>query len=169
MRSGMQARIEGLLETCRQRGLILRTAESCTAGGVAAALASVAGASDVLDRGWITYSNRAKGEELGVAADLIAAHGAVSRAVVEAMAAGGSRGVQPDAHAVCIAISGIAGPGGGTQDKPVGTVWMAVAMPGEACISHRYQFSGDRAQIQAASVNQAIVQLQEALSKDSNA
>jgi nicotinamide-nucleotide amidase len=163
----MQERIEGLLETCRQRGLILRTAESCTAGGVAAALASVAGASDVLDRGWITYSNRAKIEVLGVGADLIETHGAVSRVVVEAMAAGGRRGVQPDAHTVCIAISGIAGPGGGTQDKPVGTVWMAVAMPGVACISRCYHFSGDRAQIQAASISQAIILIQEVLSTDS--
>jgi len=162
MSEDMQEKIGALLAACRQRGLLLRTAESCTAGGIAAAIASVAGASDVLDRGWITYSNRAKCEELGVADDLIALHGAVSREVVEAMAAGGA-----GENAMCVAVSGIAGPGGGTKDKPVGTVWMAVAMPEGACVSRCFHFSGTRSEIQTASVGQAIAMLLETVTADS--
>jgi len=162
MGKDMQGEIEALLASCRQCGLSLRTAESCTAGGIAAAIASVAGASDVLDRGWITYSNRAKCEELGVAEALIEAHGAVSREVVEAMALGGSA-----ENAVCIAVSGIAGPGGGSKDKPIGTVWMAVTMSEGSCISQCHHFPGDRRDIQKASVGQAITMLYEAVVSES--
>ncbi|HKI60696.1 MAG TPA: CinA family protein [Mariprofundaceae bacterium] len=168
MTSGILEKVEALLQVCRQRGLGLCTAESCTAGGVAAALASVAGASDVLDRGWITYSNRAKCEELGVAPELIEAHGAVSSSVVEAMAVGGMQRAQGVGRVACIAVSGIAGPGGGSKEKPVGTVWMAVAMSDMQCISRCYHFSGDRGQIQAASIGQAIGMLLEALIPGSN-
>jgi len=156
-------KIETLLAACRQRGLLLRTAESCTAGGIAAAIASVAGASDVLDRGWVVYSNRAKCEELGVGAALIDEYGAVSREVVEAMASGGAVKNDPS-NAACIAVSGIAGPGGGTPDKPVGLVWLAIAMPGMDVLSGCHHFSGDRTQIQAATVGQAISMLNEAVS-----
>jgi len=152
-----------LLSACRQQALLLRTAESCTAGGIAAALASVAGASDVLDRGWVAYSNRAKCEELGVDAALVDEYGAVSREVVEAMASGGA--LKNDAgNAACIAVSGIAGPGGGNEDKPVGTVWMALAMPGKDTLSCCHHFSGDRLQIQAATIDQAISILLETVS-----
>ncbi len=154
----LRERIEVLLQGCRERHVLLRTAESCTAGGIAAALASVAGASDVLDRGWIVYSNRAKCEELGVDMQLIERHGAVSREVVGAMAAGGAAG-----EAACVAVSGIAGPGGGTPEKPVGTVWMAVALPDGQCRSRCHRFAGDRGQVQAASVAAAIDMLVEAV------
>ncbi|MDX8407424.1 MAG: nicotinamide-nucleotide amidohydrolase family protein, partial [Mariprofundaceae bacterium] len=144
--SDLRYKIEALLAACRQRDLRLRTAESCTAGGIAAAIASVAGASDVLDRGWVVYSNRAKCEELCVDAALIDAHGAVSREVVEAMANGGA--VRNDAgNAACIAVSGIAGPGGGSPGKPVGLVWLALAMPGRDTLSCSHHFSGDRLHI----------------------
>ena len=145
------ARVEALLERYRQAGWKLRTAESCTAGGIAARIGSVPGASTVLDRSWVTYSNEAKTEELGVDPAVIAAHGAVSREVVQKMAAGGSA---PDT--VCLAVSGIAGPDGGTPDKPVGTVWMAITMPGGPLRVERFLFSGNRTEIQRATVEQAL-------------
>jgi PncC family amidohydrolase len=135
-------------------GFRLRLAESCTAGGVASRLARMPGASQVLDRAWVTYSNEAKQQELGVEAALIAAHGAVSREVVEEMAIGG---IATDA--ACIAVSGIAGPDGGTADKPVGTVWIAVRWPGQSVRSHRFLFSGSRAEIQARTEVMALAML----------
>ncbi len=160
----LNKKVAKLLALCREKGLLLRTAESCTAGGIAAAIASEAGASDVLDRGWVLYSNRAKYEELGVKQDLIDRCGAVSREVVQAMAVGGMAKPAP-CHSVCVAVSGIAGPGGGTSDKPVGTVWLAVAMSETDIVSRCYRFSGDRADIQAAAIEQAIMLLLETLSE----
>ncbi len=125
-------------------GFRLRLAESCTAGGLAARLARMPGASRVLDRAWITYSNEAKQQELGVEAALIEEHGAVSREVVEEMVIGG---IATDA--ACIAVSGIAGPDGATPGKPVGTVWIAVRWPGRPVQSRRFLFPGSRAEIQA--------------------
>jgi PncC family amidohydrolase len=125
-------------------GLRLRLAESCTAGGLASRLARMPGASQVLDRAWVTYSNEAKQQELGVEAALIEAHGAVSREVVEEMVIAG---IATDA--ACIAVSGIAGPDGGSAAKPVGTVWVAVRWPGDPVQSRRFLFAGSRAEIQA--------------------
>lgn len=102
----------------------------------------------------MVYSNEAKSEELGVDAALIAAHGAVSREVVMAMAEGGC-----SANTVCVAVSGIAGPDGGTPEKPVGTVWMALAMQGGATRTEKFAFTGDRAGIQQATIEQAIERL----------
>ncbi len=150
----LEHRVRTLLAQCRRLGIWLRTAESCTAGGIAAAIASVAGASDVLDRGWVVYSNRAKVEELGVDPLLIEKHGAVSREVVEAMAAGGRA-----ERAACIAVSGIAGPGGGTPEKPVGTVWMALAWPDRDVVSHCFHFHGERSEVQSATVREAVEML----------
>ncbi|MDT8375961.1 MAG: CinA family protein [Mariprofundaceae bacterium] len=150
----MTHQVELLLQLCRERGLKLRTAESCTAGAVAAAIAAVPGASDVLDRGWITYSNEAKCEELNVAPSLIREHGAVSREVVSAMVEGGV-----SEQAVCVAVSGIAGPDGGSDEKPVGTVWIAVCLPGGKPLSKCSHFSGSRRDIQAAAVSGAIEML----------
>ena len=150
----MQQQIELLLQRCRERGLKLRTAESCTAGAIAAAIASVPGASDVLDRGWVTYSNEAKCEELNVSPSLISEYGAVSREVVLAMAEGGASD-----HAICVAVSGIAGPGGGTDEKPVGTVWIAVQSPGNKAASNCFYFAGNREEVQSASVASAIEML----------
>ena len=145
---------EQVLHLLGERGLRLRLAESCTAGGLASRLARMPGASTVLERAWVTYSNEAKAQELGVDASLIAAHGAVSRQVVEAMAMGGAA---PDT--ACIAISGIAGPDGGSPDKPVGTVWIAVHWPGGAVISQRFHLPGSRAEVQARAVTMALAML----------
>ncbi len=106
----------------RQAGLTLATAESCTGGLLAKCLTDIAGSSDYFERGWVTYSNAAKQAELGVRRALIARHGAVSEAVALAMAKGAIRASRAR---VSIAITGIAGPGGGTRAKPVGTVWIA--------------------------------------------
>jgi len=145
--------VELLLQRCRELGIKLRTAESCTAGAVAARLASVSGASDVLDRGWITYSNQAKMDELAVPLSLLEKHGAVSEAVVRAMAKGGAN---EQKHTCCIAISGIAGPSGGTIEKPVGTVWMAVSHPEKSTCTEKFLFHGDRFEVQTQAVNAAI-------------
>ncbi len=143
--------VETLLEACRQRGVLLRTAESCTAGAIAAAIASVPGASIVLDRGWITYSNQAKMDELAVPEAALKQYGAVSQVVVKAMAEGGS-----DAGVLCVAVSGIAGPGGGSAEKPVGTVWIATSLNGQPAQAQMYRFSGDRQAIQQQTVLQAL-------------
>ena len=157
-------KVETLLQLCRESGLKLRTAESCTAGAVAALLASVTGASDVLDRGWITYSNQSKIDELGVSPELLSKHGAVSEAVVRAMASGGVRsGGDVSVDVACVALSGIAGPSGGTPDKPVGTVWMAVALPNGEVVAEKYIFQGSRIDIQRQAAEQAIVLLHQTL------
>jgi len=145
--------VERLLQRCRELDLKLRTAESCTAGAVAAEITSVPGASDVLDRGWITYSNQAKMDELGVSSSLLEKHGAVSEPVVKAMAIGGAG---RDEHCICIAISGIAGPSGGTDEKPVGTVWMAVSYPEQGVQTKKFLFQGDRLDVQKQAVDAAI-------------
>jgi len=142
---------EQVVEVLRDRGLTLRTVESCTAGAIAGRIGRVPGASDVLDRSWVTYSNAAKSEEVGVAFKTIESFGAVSREVVSAMAEGGC-----DGHSACIAVSGIAGPGGGSDDKPVGTVWIAVAIPGESAEARLLNLSGSRHEIQWRTVNAAL-------------
>ena len=108
-----------LLAACRAKGLTLATAESCTGGMIAAILTEVPGASDVFERGFVTYSNAAKKEQLGVPAELIATHGAVSKAVAHAMALGALVHSRAD---LAVAVTGIAGPDGGTAEKPVGLV-----------------------------------------------
>jgi nicotinamide-nucleotide amidase len=121
-------RAESLLALCRAKGLTIATAESCTGGLVAGALTDIAGSSDVMERGFVTYSNAAKCSMLGVPAALIEAHGAVSEAVARAMAEGA---LWHSPAALAVAITGIAGPGGGTASKPVGLVHFAVARRGE--------------------------------------
>jgi len=142
---------EQLIALLRRHSLMLRSVESCTAGMIAARLCRVPGASDVFDRGWVTYSNAAKEGQVGVPAALIDQYGAVSEPVVRAMAEGGAvKG------SVCVAVSGIAGPGGGSADKPVGTVWIAVSIQGAATSSRCLQLSGARFEIQAKSVVAAL-------------
>ena len=123
-----------LAEALKQRGWMLATAESCTGGMIAAACTDVAGSSEWFDRGFVTYSNAAKTEMLGVPADVISQHGAVSEEVAQAMAFGAVK----HSHAqVSIAVTGIAGPSGGSIDKPVGTVWFGWAIGDQvqtACI-----------------------------------
>lgn len=149
---------ERAIAALRAAGLIVRTVESCTAGAIAARLCRVPGSSTVVDRGWITYSNEAKTEEIGASPAVIARQGAVSRQVVCTMAEGGM-----EHDRICIAVSGIAGPGGGTEEKPVGTVWVAVALEDHATIARRLQLSGARHEIQAKMVVAALSLLIEVL------
>ena len=137
----------------------LATAESCTGGMIAAACTDRAGSSAWFERGFVSYSNRAKTELLGVPAALIEQHGAVSEAVARAMAAGALAHSQAQ---VAVAVTGIAGPGGGSEDKPVGTVWLAWATP-EGLWADRQRFPGDRAAVRAATLARALSGLLERL------
>lgn len=116
-----------LLQACQQRGIMLATAESCTGGMIIAALTDIAGSSAVVDRGLITYSNEAKMEMLGVSAATLQAHGAVSRETILEMTAGA---LARSRAGLALAVTGIAGPGGGSPEKPVGLVWFGVALRG---------------------------------------
>lgn len=133
---------ETLMQALKARGLMVRFAESCTAGGLAERLSRLPGSSQVLDCGWVTYSNDAKHRLLGLSTRLIERHGAVSREVVEAMVAAGS-----DKRHACVAVSGIAGPAGGSEEKPVGTVWLSVAVPGSGVRSVCLHVPGSRAEV----------------------
>jgi len=135
-------------------GLKVRFAESCTGGGLSERLSRLPGASGVLDAAWITYSNDAKHALLKVPKRLIAKHGAVSREVVESMAQAGCG----KAYA-CVAISGIAGPDGGSEDKPVGMVWMAAALPDGTCHTRCERFPGSRGEVRQQTVNYAFALL----------
>ena len=150
-----------LVDEARQRQLRIVTAESCTGGLVAAAICQVAGASDVFERGFITYSNRAKQEMLGVPGDLIADLGAVSEAVARAMAEGALE--HASAH-LSVSITGVAGPGGGTARKPVGTVHIATARANQP-IRHQVElFDLDtREAIQMAAVEAALQAMRDRL------
>ena len=148
-----------LLELYRARHLRLATAESCTGGMIAAALTDIAGSSDVVERGFVTYSNEAKTEMLGVPADLIAKFGAVSEQVAREMAQGALRHAHAD---VTVAVTGIAGPGGGSTEKPVGLVYLAAARKGGETRCERKVFPGDRAAIRRATVARALEMLAEA-------
>ena len=150
-------RAAAVLEACRRRGLHLVTAESCTGGLVAATLTEIAGSSDVVERGFVTYSNAAKEELLGVPRALLEANGAVSEPVAHAMAEGALARV-PTA-AVSVAVTGIAGPGGGTASKPVGLVFIAAARRGAATLGERHLFEGDRRAVRLASVERALALL----------
>ena len=142
-----------LLARLGAAGLKLATAESCTGGLIAASLTELAGASHVFERGFVTYSNEAKIEQLEVSADMIAGHGAVSAEVAGAMA----RGVLAHSRAdIAIAVTGIAGPGGGTAEKPVGLVYVAGVRRGAAAEVERHIFAGDRGDIRAAAVQAAL-------------
>ena len=134
-------------------GLKVVTAESCTGGGVAAALTDVPGSSQWFERGYVTYSNAAKLQDLHIAPSALERHGAVSAGVVEQMVAGALRASGAD---VAVAVSGIAGPDGGTADKPVGLVFLAAARRGGAVRVLREQFPGDRAAVRRAAVAAAL-------------
>jgi len=135
------------------RGLSVATAESCTGGLIAGAITAVAGSSGWFDRGFITYSNDAKIGMLGVRAETLAAHGAVSEAVAAEMAAGALAHSRAD---LAIAVTGIAGPDGGTPAKPVGTVCFAWARRGRALAAATHRLPGDRAAVRAATVRVAL-------------
>jgi nicotinamide-nucleotide amidase len=141
------------------RGWMLATAESCTGGLIAAACTDLAGSSTWFERGFITYSNAAKTQMLGVDAALIAQQGAVSEPVARAMVLGAL--LQSPAQ-VALAVTGVAGPGGGSADKPVGTVWFAWALPGRVIAEGRC-FEGDRAAVREATVKHSLRRLRELL------
>ena len=144
-----QAAVEALAVALRARRWMLATAESCTGGLIAAACTSLAGSSDWFDRGFVTYSNTAKAELLGVPAALIEAHGAVSSQVASAMAEGA---LARSGAQVAVAVTGVAGPGGGTLTKPVGMVWLAVAATGMASRVECLQLAGDREAVRGQTV-----------------
>jgi nicotinamide-nucleotide amidase len=136
-------------------GWKLAAAESCTGGLIAARCTDLAGSSDWFERGFVTYSNAAKTEMLGVDAALIAQHGAVSEPVVRAMVQGALKHAQAQ---VAVAVTGVAGPSGGSAAKPVGTVWLGWATP-QGVVSEVQHFDGDRAQVRAATVAHALQRL----------
>jgi nicotinamide-nucleotide amidase len=139
----------------RERGWQMASAESCTGGLIAAACTELSGSSDWFDRGFVTYSNAAKTDSLGVPAALIDAHGAVSEPVARAMAAGA---VAHSAARCALAVTGVAGPTGGSADKPVGTVWFGWSTPAGVATEHR-RFDGDRAAVRAQAVRHALTGL----------
>lgn len=151
---------DALGKRLRERDQTFATAESCTGGWVAKACTDLAGSSDWFECGLVTYSNRAKQRLLGVSPAILAGHGAVSEATVQAMA----RGVLArSAASWSVAISGIAGPGGGSEDKPVGTVWFAWAGPADTVVTERRLFTGDRDAVRRQAVECALRGLLERL------
>ena len=157
--SSTQDLLQRLGDALRARGETMATAESCTGGLIAATCTSVAGSSDWFERGFVTYSNAAKTEMLGVDAALIAAHGAVSEEVACAMADGA---LVHSRAALAVAVTGIAGPGGATPGKPVGTVWLAVAKRGAAAHAERLQLGGDRSAVREQTLAIALQRLVDA-------
>jgi nicotinamide-nucleotide amidase len=155
------SRAENLLETARAGGVRIATAESCTGGLIAALLTEIPGSSDVFGRGFVTYSNKAKEDMLGVAAGLLRQHGAVSEPVARVMAEGAIRNSTAQ---LSVAVTGIAGPGGGTEEKPVGLVHIAVARAGEPTLHRECRF-GDigRGKVRMASVEAALEMLEQLL------
>ena len=142
-----------------ENGFFLATAESCTGGMIAAACTDLAGSSAWFDRGFVTYSNAAKTQMLGVDAALIAQHGAVSEPVARAMAFGA---IRHSAAQVSVAVTGVAGPTGGSAAKPVGTVWFGFSAHGQL-LSEQQCFAGDRAAVRLATVQYALKRLTELL------
>jgi len=147
------ARAAELGKALQARGARVATAESCTGGLVAGAITAIAGSSAWFERGFVTYSNEAKIEMLGVAAGTLAAHGAVSEATAAEMASGALARSRAD---VTVAVTGIAGPDGGTPGKPVGTVCFGWARRGGAVATATRHFPGDRAAVRAATVDVAL-------------
>jgi nicotinamide-nucleotide amidase len=145
-----------LLDACRARGVMLATAEGCTGGLIAAALTAIAGSSDVVDRGFVAYSNEAKIDLLGVPAELIVRHGAASEAVARAMADGA---LTRSRATIAVSVAGVAGPGGGTAGKPVGLVCFGLAQSGRDVASEQQIFPGDRTAIRAAAVAHAFAMI----------
>lgn len=147
--------VETLASELKSRGLMMATAESCTGGLIAGACTELSGSSDWFERGFVTYSNAAKVEQLGVPAELIDTHGAVSEPVARAMAAGA---VAQSKARLAVSVTGVAGPTGGTPEKPVGTVWFGWATPQGVFTEHQ-RFDGDRAAVRQATVAHALAGL----------
>jgi nicotinamide-nucleotide amidase len=156
-----QGAAEAVIDLCRARRWTLATAESCTGGLVGAALTAPAGASDVYVGGVIAYSNDVKRAQLGVTEETLRAHGAVSAETAASMAAGARRELDAD---LAVAVTGVAGPGGGTPEKPVGLVFMTVESP-DGPVTERLQLSGDRDAIRVGATDAALRLLQRVLSQ----
>jgi nicotinamide-nucleotide amidase len=148
-----------LLERYRRTGLKIATAESCTGGLVAAALTAISGSSDVVERGFVTYTNEAKEQQLGVPRLALLSYGAVSEPVARAMAEGALRESLAD---VAISVTGIAGPSGGTATKPVGLVHFGLARRGGPTRTERHVFPGDRDAVRQAALERALAMLLQA-------
>jgi nicotinamide-nucleotide amidase len=163
MSDELHAAAVAVLDTCRARGLTLVTAESCTGGLVSGALTDIAGSSDVVDSGYVTYSNEAKQQMLSVPAETIKKFGAVSRETAQAMALGALTHSKVD---LAVAITGIAGPGGGSKDKPVGLVHFACAAR-DGTLTHKETRYGDigRLPVRHKSVLQALTMLRDMAEK----
>ncbi len=158
----IEASATAVIQAALKAGVMVATAESCTGGLVSGALTAIAGSSAVLDRGFVTYSNEAKGEMLGVSKDLLARFGAVSEPVARAMALGA---VERSRASAAVSTTGVAGPGGGSEEKPVGLVHFAAAGPGGAVVHVERRF-GDigREAVRLESVRVALGLLLEAVS-----
>ena len=142
-----------LISACREKNIKIASAESCTGGLIAGCITSVAGSSDVFERGFNTYSNEAKSELLSIPIDVITSNGAVSKATAIAMCEGALKNAPVQ---LTISVTGIAGPGGGTIEKPVGTVYMASARAGKSTIEKSYLFNGNRDQIRLYTIEKAL-------------
>jgi nicotinamide-nucleotide amidase len=151
--SALAALSAGLGQKLLARELKLATAESCTGGWIAKCLTDISGSSGWFERGFVTYGDGAKMSMLGVSADTLASHGAVSEETVREMAAGAVRHSQAQ---VAVAVSGIAGPEGGSADKPVGTVWIAWAWPDRSVSAQQFHFAGGRESVRRAAVAAAM-------------
>ncbi len=151
---------KSLLDACRTRGIRLATAESCTGGLIIATLTAIAASSDVVDCGFVTYSNQAKHDVLGVPKELMVRVGAVSGEVARAMAEGALARSRAD---LAVSVTGVAGPGGGSAEKPVGLICFGLARRGRAVTGDRQIFPGDRTAIRAAAVGHAFVMIRAGL------
>jgi nicotinamide-nucleotide amidase len=149
------ALVDALAHQLKRRGLMMATAESCTGGLIAGACTEVSGSSEWFERGFVSYSNAAKHELLGVPMALIDQHGAVSEPVARAMATGA---VAHSPAQLAVAVTGVAGPTGGSAEKPVGTVWFGWATP-EGVFTEHQRFDGDRAAVRQATVRHALAGL----------
>ena len=154
-----QQLVKQIAEQLTQRGEKLCTAESCTGGLIAKTLTDLAGSSDWFDRGFVTYSNQAKTDMLAVPESVIETYGAVSEAVVNAMVVGALKHGVAD---YAIAVTGVAGPGGGSEEKPVGTVWIGVGSKAQV-IARKYIFPGDRIEVRQATLDTALESLNDLL------
>jgi nicotinamide-nucleotide amidase len=162
-RSETEALAAEVLDLCRQHGLMVATAESCTGGMVAAALTDIPGSSDVVERGFVTYSNAAKTDLLGVPAELIESHGAVSEPVARAMVEGALSRSPAD---LAVAVTGVAGPGGGSVAKPEGLVHFAAVRRGAPTRHDRVDFGAlGRGAVRLAAVRHALTMLKETASE----
>lgn len=158
----MEKLVAELAALLLNRGLTISTAESCTGGMVAAELTAKPGSSKWFDSGFVTYSNQAKQAMLGVSVTALESKGAVSAEVVAEMASGA---VKRSKAQIAVSISGLAGPGGGSVEKPVGTVWMGWALPEGKIETEKFWFAGDRASVREQATRQALSSLLERLKK----